>query len=209
MLDINLNFYPRKGVNNMIIITPLLDATSVTSTGISFWNIALSVVVPAITAGVITIASRLLDRRKDNAEERKIGAEEKKLLAEADKAKTEKDSIENEEWRKLYAETKTQYSNLKKESDEQIQALKKQSDEQMGFLKKQISMHSDTLEVQSANFETQEQTIQELKEELQTEKTARQKIEIALKKFQQWAIRNRAELEKNHMEPVPVEIYNY
>ena len=193
----------------MIIITPLLDATSVTSTGISFWNIALSVIVPAITAGLITVASKLLDRRKDTAEERKLTAEEKKLMAEADKAKAEKDSIKSEEWRKLYAETKVQNADSKKQYEEQIEKLKKESTEQMEFLKKQISIHSETLELQGANFETQEETIQELKEKLDTEISARQKLELVIKKFKDWAIRNKQKIYDAHLEPIPIEIYDY
>jgi flagellar biosynthesis component FlhA len=192
-------------------MSPLLDAGITLSTEVNLWSILLPVVITALTAGAITLGTKFLDRNKNSAEEKKLSAEEKKLLAEADKAKTEKDSLENEEWRKLYAETKSQHADLKKQyedlkiqSDEQIQKLKKESDEQMGFLKKQISIHSDTLELQGANFETQEQTIQELKDEVQAEKTARLKLEAIVKKFQQWAIRNRAELESAKIEPIPV-----
>jgi len=193
----------------MIFLTPLFDAGVTVSTEINIWSIIVPVVLTALTAGLIGVGTKLLDRKKDSAEEKKISAEEKKLLAEADKTKIEKDSIENEEWRKLYAETKSQYADLKRQSDEQIEKLKKESGEQMEFLKKQISIHSDTLELQASNFETQEENIQEVRNELQIEKSARQKLEIAIKKFQQWAIRNREELEKNNMEPVPIEIYNY
>jgi len=195
----------------MVFMSPLLDAGITLSTEVNLWSILLPVVVTALTAGAITLGTKFLDRNKNSAEEKKLSAEEKKLLAEADKAKTEKYSLENEEWRKLYAETKSQHADLKKQyedlkiqSDEQIQKLKKESDEQMGFLKKQISIHSDTLELQGANFETQEQTIQELKDDVQAEKTARLKLEAIVKKFQQWAIRNRAELEAAKIEPIPV-----
>jgi flagellar biosynthesis component FlhA len=199
----------------MILLAPILDAgIAVAGSTIDFWTVALPIIVSALTGGLITIASKLLDRKKNNAEERKLSAEERKYLAEADKAKNEADSVENEEWRKLYAETKLQYADLKKQSedqkkqsDEQIERLKKESGEQMDFLKRQISMHSDTLELQSANFETQEETIQELKEELKVERAARIRIEAILKKFQQWAVRNRAELELSKtIEPIPAEV---
>lgn len=184
----------------MMMLSPILDAGVSVSTEINIWSVILPVVLTALTAGVIALGTKLLDRKKDGAEERKISAEEKKLRVEAD-------SMENEEWRKLYAETKNQYANLKKESEDQIEKLKKESGEQMEFLKKQISIHSDTLELQGSNFEIQEETIQKLKDELQLEKTARQKLELAIKKFQQWAIRNKNEIENAHLEPIPVELF--
>jgi hypothetical protein len=191
-----------EGQNNMInIVAPLLDATvGVATTDINVWSIVIPIIVSAITGGLVAIVSKLLDRRKDSAEELKLTAEGKKLKAEAD-------SIENAEWQKLYGETKTQYADLKKESDEKIAELKKESGEQMDFLKKQISIHSDTLELQNANFETQEQTIKQLKEELEIEKTARQRLERLVKKFQQWAVRNKEELERHQIESIPVELY--
>ena len=178
----------------MVNIIPLAD----TITEINLWtSVALPIVASGITALIFGLVTKLLDRSKNNAEERKLTAEEKKLKAETS-------SIENEEWQRLYAEIKSQYTNLKKDSDEQIQTLKKESEEQMGFLKKQISLHSDTLELQSANFETQEQTIEELKKELEIEKKARLRLETVIKKFQQWAVRNKEALEKHGIEPVPV-----
>ena len=180
----------------MINIIPLADTVS----EINIWTYILPIIISAITGALVAAVSKLLDRNKNNAEERKLSAEEKKLKAEAS-------SIENEEWQRLYAEIKSQYTNLKKDSDEQIQTLKKESEEQMGFLKKQISLHSDTLELQAANFETQEQTIEELKKELKVERTARLKLETIIKIFQEWAVRNRAQLEQNHIEPVPVDVY--
>ena len=79
----------------------------------------------------------------------------------------------------------------------------------MEFLKKQISIHSETLELQGANFETQEETIQELKEKLDTEISARQKLELVIKKFKDWAIRNKQKIYDAHLEPIPIEIYDY
>lgn len=186
----------------MINIIPIiLDAIgTTTTTDINIWTIVLPIIVSALTGGLIAIITKLLDRPKTLAEEDKI-------KVDAKKARAETDAIQNEETWKLYEEVKTQYSNLKKESDDQIEKLKKESGEQMDFLRKQISIHSETLKLQDANFQTQEETIEQLKQELTTERMARQKIELALKKFQQWAIRNKAELEANHIEPVPVEVY--
>lgn len=193
----------------MIIITPVLDAGVSISTEINIWSIILPVILTATTAGIIALGTKWLDRDKSTAEQKKILAEEKKLKVEAD-------SLENEEWRKLYVETKSQaaemksqYADLKKQSDEQIEKLKKESSEQMGFLKKQISIHSDTLEVQGANFEAQEETIQELKDKLETEIIARQKLELIIKKFKDWAIRNKQKIYDAHLEPIPIEIYDY
>jgi hypothetical protein len=155
------------------------------------------VISSAVTAGIITIVSKILDRPK-------AAAEEDKLKSEAKKVKVEADNLQNEETWRLYKEVKEQYANLKKESDEQIATLKKESGEQMDFLKKQISLHSDTLELQGANFEAQEGTIQKLQDELKLEKTARLKLETIIKKFQQWAVRNRAEIEAARIEPIPV-----
>jgi hypothetical protein len=186
----------------MIFLSSILDAGVTVSTEISLWSILLPIIITVLTGGLIALGTKFLDRDKTTAEQRKISAEEKKLRVEAD-------SLENEEWRKLYAETKNQYTQLKKDSDEQIEKYKKESGEQMEFLKKQISIHSDTLELQSSNFETQEQVIQELRDEIEIEKTARIKLELIVKKFQQWAVRNKAKIANAQLEPVPVEIYNY
>ena len=181
----------------MIAITPLLDAGVTVSTDINIWSIIIPVFLTALTAAIIALGTKLLDRPKTLAEEDKIKVDAKKTKVEAD-------AIQNEETWKLYEEVKNQYATLKKESDEQIAKLKKESGEQMEFLKKQISIHSDTLELQSANFDTQEETIEQLKTELQTERTARQKLELAIKKFQQWAIKNREKLEAAKIEPIPI-----
>ena len=177
----------------MIFLSPLLDTGVTISTEVNLWSILLPVIITVLTGGIITLGSKFLDRKKTSAEASKTSAEEKKLRIEAD-------SLENEEWRKLYAETKNQYAQLKKDSDEQIDKLKKESGEQMDFLKKQISIHSDTLELQGSNFEIQEQTIQELKQELEIEKTARLKLETIVRNFRQWVVRNRAQLEEAKIE---------
>jgi hypothetical protein len=179
------------------MLIPLLETTDAVS---NFWSIFITVISSAVTAGIITLISKALDRPKTIAEE-------DKLKVEAKKVKVETDNLQNEETWRLYKEVKEQYANLKKESDEQIATLKKESGEQMDFLKKQISLHSDTLELQGANFEEQEKTIQKLQSELQTEKTARLKLETIIKKFQQWAVRNQTQLEAAKIEPVPVELY--
>jgi len=45
---------------------------------------------------------------------------------------------------------------------------------------------------------------------LQIEKSARQKLEIAIKRnFNNGLLEIEKKLEKNNMEPVPIEIYNY
>ena len=181
-------------------IIPLLDSGISVSTEINIWSIILPVIITALTAATITLGTKLLDRKKTTAEENKISAEEKKLRIEAG-------SLENEEWRKLYAETKLQYASLKKDSEEQIEKLKKESGEQMDFLKKQISLHSETLDLQQGNFETQEETIQQLKNELEVEKTARLKLETIIKNFRQWVVRNRAQLEEARIELPVLEVY--
>ena len=102
-------------------IIPLLDSGISVSTEINIWSIILPVIITALTAATITLGTKLLDRKKTTAEENKISAEEKKLRIEAG-------SLENEEWRKLYAETKAQNADSKKQYEEQIEKLKKEKE---------------------------------------------------------------------------------
>jgi hypothetical protein len=183
----------------IITLLPLLGTSVAVSTEINLWSIIIPIIITALTSGIISLGTRFLDRNKNKAEEKKLTAEEKKIQAETS-------HLENSEWQTLFAEMKAQ----KKESDDELALFKRQSEEQMASLKKQVSIHSDTLEVQASNFETQEETIQQLKTQLQEDKIAITKLESIIKKFQQWAVRNRAELELSKtIEPIPAEVMYY
>jgi len=164
----------------IIIMAPLLD--SGLSVGTGFWDVALPIIISAITGVLVAVISKLFDRKKAGAETNKISAETEKVKAETDKVSGETRAAESAEWQKLYDEEKNQRGELKKELD---------------TIKTQVSILTDFLEIQKEEQD-------ELEKKLEIEVTARKKLESVIKKFQLWAIRNREKLESAKIEPVPV-----
>jgi hypothetical protein len=156
----------------------LYSLLSDTAPTINIWSFVLPIILSSITAILVVIVTRLFDKSKGRAEEKKLASEAKKLDVETE-------GLEIDEWRKLYAEIKVQYSELKKEFESKIDT----ADKQISNL--------------SASVEIQKEITEELQKELATEKLAREKLEAVLKKFHQWAVRNRMKLEEAKIEAIP------
>jgi hypothetical protein len=170
-----------------------------------------------------------LNRNRNKAELEKLTAEKEKLSAEARKASTEGVVLEAGEWRKLYDEFKGKYEQLKKDSEKSISDLVGRMndlsdamdihEEMTDELKKQLETErtkhdleifalKKKIEKLEELVKNQDGTIDGLRIELIQEKQARQRLEKIVIRFQEWAIRNKEQLERASIETPPSELFN-